>query len=231
METELVSLLSANPLLSCLSLDDWAAIGAGRLMDRHSQGEMLYQQGQAAKYLYLLVDGEVLIHEPSQPTRRLGPLTAGELVGAEALVSGAIYAHSALTVTPIRVWPIAAEHMRAYLDDAFDTALRLLAGMAASLCATVRDLSGRKLRSAPERLASYLVELSEHCEGPALLTLPVAKKALAAQLGMEPETLSRAFLKLRCQGVETDHAHRVAIRDIAKLRVFAVQVVTAWGQR
>lgn len=231
MEAELVKLLSTAPLLSCLSLDDWAAMGAGRMIDGHSQGEMLYQQGRPAKSLYLLVDGEILIHEPSQPTLRLGPLTAGELVGVEALVSGAVYAHSASAVTPIRVWPIAAAHMRAHLDDAFGAALRLLAGMAASLCVTVRDLSGRKLRSAPERLASYLVELSGHCDGPALLTLPVAKKALAERLGMEPETLSRAFLKLRCQGVETDHAHRVAIRDVAKLREFAVQVVTAWGQR
>jgi hypothetical protein len=44
---------------------------------------------------------------------------------------------------------------------------------------------------------------------------------IAARLGLKPESLSRAFAKLRTVGVEVRASH-VAIRDVARLRQLAV---------
>lgn len=223
MEAELVEKLRSYPLLSCLSPQDWGTIGAGRAVERVEPDAFLYWQGDAATCLFVLVDGEVVLQERDHPAVWFGPLTAGELVGTEALASGAVYTHSAMVTRPSRVWVIDGARLRYHLDAAFGSTLKLLAVMAAGLCVTIRDISCRKLHSTPERLASYLAGLARCDEGPALLALPVSKKALAEQLGMEPETLSRAFVRLRRLGVWTEPPHRIAIRDVAALRDFALR--------
>jgi hypothetical protein len=63
-----------------------------------------------------------------------------------------------------------------------------------------------------------LVELcSPGCEGRAEVELPLGKVLIAAQLGMQPETLSRPLAKLRGLGVET-LGNRVVVGDLGRLR-------------
>lgn len=230
MDKELTELLCSCPLLSCLSLDDWKAIGAGQAIDHIDQGDFLYRQGDPADRLFIVVDGEVVLQEVDHPAAWFASLAQGELAGSEALAAGTVYAYSAMAVLPSRVWMVPGTVLRAHFDAAFGSALQLLAALSAGLCVTVRDISCRKLQSAPERLASYLADLAQRDKGPALLTLPLPKKDLAQQLGMEPETLSRAFVKLRRLGVRTAPSQRIAIHDVAALQDFAVRVVADWGR-
>jgi hypothetical protein len=50
--------------------------------------------------------------------------------------------------------------------------------------------------------------------------LPYDKVLIAVRLGLKPESLSRAFAKLRSIGVAV-HASHVAVSDVAKLRQLA----------
>jgi len=50
--------------------------------------------------------------------------------------------------------------------------------------------------------------------------LPYDKVLIAAQLGLTPESLSRAFARLKMAGVAIDAA-QVVVKDIAKLRQIA----------
>jgi len=50
--------------------------------------------------------------------------------------------------------------------------------------------------------------------------LPYDKVLIAARLGLKPESLSRAFAKLRSFGVSV-HAEHVTVNDVAKLRRLA----------
>jgi hypothetical protein len=56
--------------------------------------------------------------------------------------------------------------------------------------------------------------------GSCVIALPYDKVLIAARLGLKPESLSRAFAKLRSVGVAV-HAAHVAVSDIAKLRRLA----------
>jgi hypothetical protein len=49
------------------------------------------------------------------------------------------------------------------------------------------------------------------------VTLPYDKVLIAARLGMKPESLSRAFARLREFGVRVKQNH-AALADVAKLR-------------
>jgi Crp-like helix-turn-helix domain len=53
-----------------------------------------------------------------------------------------------------------------------------------------------------------------------VIALPYDKVLIAARLGLKPESLSRAFAKLRSVGVAV-HASHVAVSDIGKLRQLA----------
>jgi hypothetical protein len=50
--------------------------------------------------------------------------------------------------------------------------------------------------------------------------LPYDKVLIAGRLGLTPESLSRAFARLRSIGVVVDASH-VVVKDVAKLRQLA----------
>jgi len=58
--------------------------------------------------------------------------------------------------------------------------------------------------------AEFLLTLATECDGGCSVALPYSKALMAGQSGMNPETLSRAFAKLRERGMHTDvtGAHR-----------------------
>lgn len=74
-------------------------------------------------------------------------------------------------------------------------------------------------RSSAQRLAQFLVSLAPVEEGAAVVVLPYDKSLIAHRLGMKPESLSRAFARLRNQGVSTD-GNRVLVDDMTNLREY-----------
>jgi len=53
------------------------------------------------------------------------------------------------------------------------------------------------------------------------VTLPYDKNLIAGRLGMKPESLSRAFAKLRAQGVTVRQNH-AAIADVERLQSYTL---------
>ncbi len=79
------------------------------------------------------------------------------------------------------------------------------------------QIEALKSRSGVERLSEYLLELSNETGGRRELVLPFDKVVLAAKLGMKPESLSRAFARLKSIGVKSE-LKRVFIQDVTKLK-------------
>jgi CRP-like cAMP-binding protein len=78
------------------------------------------------------------------------------------------------------------------------------------------------LRSSTERLAEFLLNLARGGAESAIVHLHYDKGLIAARLGMQPETLSRALAKLRPLGVESKGS-RVTIRDVQALHRHCVR--------
>jgi len=74
-----------------------------------------------------------------------------------------------------------------------------------------RQVKNLKLRTTTERLASYLLALQK-AQGGELIQLPYDKGAIAAELGMARESLSRAFASLEEEAIDVQGA-QVRIRD------------------
>jgi hypothetical protein len=71
--------------------------------------------------------------------------------------------------------------------------------------------------STTERVASFLIRLSNVSSGHAVVRLPQEKGLVAGRLGMRPETFSRALSQLRQHGV-TCSGLDVIIDDVSALR-------------
>jgi CRP-like cAMP-binding protein len=84
----------------------------------------------------------------------------------------------------------------------------------------VGQLEQMKVRSGTQRIAQFILNLlPEPKAGPAACKLPFEKAVLASQLGMRPESFSRALARLRAQGI-TVEKETVHVADIVRLRRF-----------
>ena len=84
----------------------------------------------------------------------------------------------------------------------------------------VQQVEQLKVQSGVQRVAEFLASPSLAEQGHCAVVLPYDKLLIAGQLGLTPESLSRAFARLRGIGVVVDASH-VVVKDVAKLRQLA----------
>ncbi len=80
----------------------------------------------------------------------------------------------------------------------------------------VQQIEQLKAHTGSQRVAEFLLSLCEGESGACTISLPYDKALIAGRLGMKPESLSRAFQRLRCMGVDIDHS-TATIADVGDL--------------
>ncbi len=215
--------LAGMPMLRSLPDEVLAALGAIAQPLAVEEGTVLCREGDPPAALYLLLVGQVTLSGRAAD----GSAAVVEVVRPggrfilAAVLTGRAYLMTALAVTPARLLRLPAVELceLAAARPALGMALaRAVAGDFRAMVLQVRDL---KLRSLPQRLAYYLLQLvPTEMTPPVALRLPFDKALLAARLGCRPANLSRAFAVLRVLGVET-HGARVLLHDPARLLDFA----------
>ena len=184
---------------------------------------VLCREGDPPAALHLLLTGQVTLsgRAADGTSAVVEVIRPGGRFILAAVLTGRAYLMTARAVTPARLLRLPAEALRdlAATRPALGMALaRAVAGDFRAMVLQVRDL---KLRSLPQRLAYYLLQLTPtEMTPPVALRLPFDKALLAARLGCRPANLSRAFAVLRALGVET-HGARVVLHDPARLADFA----------
>jgi CRP/FNR family transcriptional regulator len=187
--------------------------------------QMLFLEGDPAKHVYNIVAGTLRVSKQLADGRRqiTGFLFAGDFVG---LGGAEGYSYSAEAVTPVTLcrfrW-----HQLGALFEAYPKLERRLFGMAVDELAAAQEqflLLGRK--SARERVASFLLQLSERAERRGLskspVRLPMTRADIADYLGLTTETVSRSFSALKRDGViEVPDSHQVVLHDIDALDAIA----------
>ena len=106
------------------------------------------------------------------------------------------------------------------MRDRPEIAMAIVSSTFRHLHALVSQVEQLKAQSGVQRVAEFLASLSSTEQGTCAIALPYDKILIAARLGLTPESLSRAFAKLRGVGVVIN-ASQVTVEDIAKLRRIA----------
>jgi len=182
----------------------------------------LFRQGEPATAFFIVVDGWIKLYRItfSGEETVIHVFTKGGSFAEAVAFTGSRYPATAEAVSDARVVRIPADHVVRCIRENPDIALAMIASTSQHLHHLVQQVEQLKAQSGVQRVAEFLASLCAIDHGSSMIALPYDKVLIAARLGLKPESLSRAFAKLRTVGVEVRASH-VAIRDVARLRRLA----------
>jgi len=185
-------------------------------------GDCLFRQGDAAAAFFIVVEGWVKLYRLTLGGDEaiIHILTKGESVAEAVAFTGSRYSATAEAVSNARAVRIPADYLVRCIHEMPDIALAIIASTSQRLHRRVQEIEHLKAQSGIQRVAEFLASLCPPGAGPHTITLPYDKTLIAGRLGLKPESLSRAFAKLRRVGVEVRAAH-VVVNEVAKLRYLA----------
>ncbi len=177
-----------------------AGVSAPGFVMPFSRNEEIYGEGEAADFVYKVVSGAVRTTRIlSDGRRQIADFHfAGDVFGLEA---GEVHSLCAEAITDCRI----ALVKRIAVDRAADrdcAAARALWGVTARDLRRLQDhmlLLGRK--GAMERIAAFLLEMSERTGERRSVELPMSRTDIADYLGLTIETVSRSLTQLERDGV------------------------------
>lgn len=182
---------------------------------------VIFTEGAPAKQLHILLDGLVELYAKAGDREATITLVRpGTPFILAAVVKDAVMLMSARAIERSRILLVPSEAFRRALHEDPALALNVSSELGTGWRTMVKHLRDQKLRSAKQRVAAYLIRLAREQSGNREIRLPVKKRVLASLLGVEPESLSRAFTELRSAGVEIVHNH-VEVSDLAALEKIA----------
>jgi CRP-like cAMP-binding protein len=184
--------------------------------------ETLFRQSDPATAFFIVIEGWIKLYRItfSGEETLIHLMTKGDSFAEAVAFTGNRYPATAEAVSDARVVRIPADHVVRCIRENLDIALAMIASTSQHLHHLVQQIEQLKAQSGVQRVAEFLASLCSVEKGPSQIALPYDKVVIAARLGLKPESLSRAFAKLRSVGVEVRASH-VAIGDVARLRDLA----------
>ena len=181
------------------------------------RNEEFFGEGEPAVFVYKVVSGAVRSFRILSDGRRQIDRfhLPGDIFGIE---DGEEHRFSAEAIADSRIAFVKRTSLEAAVSRD-NTAARLLWSLACRDLERARDhmlLLGRK--SATERVATFLLEMSASGRGAATIDLPMCRNDIADYLGLTIETVSRTLTQLERRGViELPSSRHVELRDRAAL--------------
>ena len=180
-------------------------------------GVEIYGEGEPIEYVYEVVHGAVrTVKVLSDGRRQIGGFYfAGDIFGLE---DGDFHSFSAEAIVDSTVRIVRRKSLIRLAGHDRDLAQRLL--MVTSQEVTrVHNHALMLIKTAQERVASFLVEMAERISIGALIELPMSRQDIADYLGITIETVSRTFTSLESQAtISLPNARAVIVRDLVALR-------------
>jgi CRP/FNR family transcriptional regulator, dissimilatory nitrate respiration regulator len=208
-----------------------ALLGVG-LWKTHDRGTTLFLQGEKATCIHVVIRGWAKLYRVASNGSEavVNVFTRGGSFGEAVALRRMPYPVSAEAVTECDILQLPASAITSLLRHQPELAVTILAATFQHLQSLVTQIEQMKAHTGPQRVAEFLLELSECGTGSCVVHLPYDKVLIAGRLGMKPESLSRSFAKLRPIGVTVvrDHA---AIDDIDRLRDYCDQdPASSWNR-
>lgn len=222
MKDLITPLLRRVPLLESLPEDQLEKLRACSRLRQHARGHTLFVQGQPATTFFLVVEGWICIYRAAPDGGRtvLHVLRRGETFAEPAALTLRHYPATAEAATDSTVLEIPARFLEEAVRQDPETAIRVISALSLRLRSMVGELERLRMKSATQRIGCFLLDLAPRDEGTVLVELPFDKTLVAARLGMQPESLSRALARLKPYGVKTNRGPVVEIHDVGTLREF-----------
>lgn len=186
-------------------------------------GSTLFKQGEDSRFLYVVQVGRVALlgNSDDKVETVVEFFDQDDVFIMPAVMLELPYLMSARTVEESSIVMIPSNRFREAIDQDHALALAAVRELSAHWRLLTRQVKDLKLRTAPQRLGAYLLNMADAVTDEATVELPEQRGLLARRLGMTPENLSRAFARLRELGVRSQ-GRTISLHDIPALREFCV---------
>lgn len=187
------------------------------------RGETIFVQGDIAETIFVVLDGWVKLFRitPTGAEAVVGVFTKGGSFGEAVALEGTPYPVSAEAVTECRLLTVRASILSDSMRRRPEVAMAIVASTFRHLHGLVAQVEALKAHTGAQRVAEFLLDLCTAETGSCTITLPYDKTLIAGRLGMQPQSLSRAFNRLEAQGVRIAH-NLATIADVGSLRAYTM---------
>jgi len=184
-------------------------MGALMTVARNSE---IYGENEPADYLYKVVSGTVRTYKVLVDGRRqIGAFhLPGDMFGLE---TGDVHTFSAEAITDCRITVIRRSAVMALAERDNDVA-RQMWKLTARELHRAQEHNLILIKSAQERVAGFLLEMSKRVSGEGAIELPMSRQDIADYLGLTIETVSRTLSHLeRSAAIAVPTSRRIVLRD------------------
>ena len=188
-------------------------MGAAMAFVRNAE---IFGENEPADYLYKLISGTVRTYKILSDGRRQigGFYLPGDVFGLEF---GDEHTHSAEAMTDAKVLVIKRSALTELAGRDATVAHELYALTACEL-RRAQDRLVLLIKSAQERVASFLLEMAERAPCGDSIELPMPRQDIADYLGLTIETVSRTFTALEgSAAIDVPTSRRIVLRNRAAL--------------
>lgn len=216
-----MSVVRRSMIFSSLNDETLTSLISDGAISSHARGEVLFMQGDQATAFFVVLEGWVKVYRMTAAGDEaiVGIFTRGQNFAEAAAFTGGIYPASGEAVSDARILKIPARRLFDRISKSPEIGLAMLASTSQHLHLLVRQIEQLKAHTGAQRVAEFLVSMTSQRSGRCKIALPYDKALLAGKLGMKPESLSRAFQRLKTVGVVIDRDEAI-IGDIAGLADF-----------
>lgn len=199
---------ASDPLTQQIQL-----MGATMTFSRNAE---IFGENEPADYLYKIISGAVRTYKILSDGRRQigGFYLPGDVFGLEFADEHSLAAEA---ITDIKVRVIKRSALAALADRNAGTARELYALTACEL----RRAQARILllvKSAQERVASFLLDMAERAAADNAIDLPMSRQDIADYLGLTIETVSRTLTALEtAAAIDVPTSRRIVLRNLGAL--------------
>ena len=189
--------------------------------------DIIFCEGDEANVFFLVISGWVSIVKENQKAEQsvLHVFKDGESFAEPAAIVMGRYPASAYAASACELLEIKVSSLKKMIQEDPDIAMRIIARLSGQLNTLIVEFEQYKTMGVPKRLALFLLDLLKQSSESNIVDLPFNKTVLAAHLGIQPGTLSRAFNQLAQYGVKTDRSGHIIFEDIEQLQKYAENTV------
>ncbi|PHS79473.1 MAG: transcriptional regulator [Rhodospirillaceae bacterium] len=211
--------LGKVPLFAGFAPDDLRKLLFSSSIRDYENQKALFSEGESAQRFFVLLNGWVKLYRLCEDGREIviSVISPGESFAEAAIFDSNVYPVNAMTISNARLLVVGADSMMRELRENMDFTFNMLASMSRQMRCNITLLHQLSAMSSTERLVDFLLNLCDVDQGETEIILPLDKSLIAACLGMQPETFSRALAKLKNIGVSNE-GHNFVIKDVAQLR-------------
>ncbi len=232
MATSYVNLIAKSPagaiVPRAIGVDGFRTLFGARPVETLDPGKVLFFETDPANHVFEVLKGALRLYKLMPDGRRAitGFIFPGEILGV-AFKDRYLYSAEAVTQVRLQRYP------RAQLHDNLARSPGLSREVLAMACDELSAAQDQVLllarKSAYERIASFLLtvarRLSADGEPVREIDLPMTRLDIADYLGLTIETVSRAFSKLKADGlIALPSPHKVVVRRAGVLMVAAGEI-------